>query len=191
MGITLRHRRAEGRVQGYEICLVSFRGASGLIVAEAGKHKSITKTMTNNSQFSLANRKQLADMLSDKYEGLRYKAKQRFNRRRTELYDSFLKELAKGKGALVVYQKIDDAKDRIEELKTELSGLGFKVGYNGDLELNNEGTSLHDKTLDARVEKEIGTVDDIDARFDSTQVAMMTVASLEDAEKLMKSVSDI
>jgi hypothetical protein len=45
--------------------------------------------------------------------------------------------------------------------------------------------------IDERVKKDIGTVEDIKARFDSVQVAMMTVSTLEDAEKLLKSVSEI
>jgi C-terminal processing protease CtpA/Prc len=160
-------------------------------VAEAGERSDLTIKSMTTSQFSLANRKQLADMLGHKYEGLRQKAKEKFSSRRDELRASYIKELAKGKGALTVYQRIDDAKDRIEELELELAGLGFKVDYNGDLELNGEGVSLYDKTIGARVEKEIGTMDDIDSRFDSAQIAMMTVASLEDADKLLKSVSSI
>ena len=48
-----------------------------------------------------------------------------------------------------------------------------------------------DKIIDDRIEKQIGTVRAIDDRFDSAQVAMMTVATLEDAEKLLKSVSEV
>ena len=68
--------------------------------------------------------------------------------------------------------------------------LGFELRY-GDLRFTDEGSKRLTKTIDKRVEKELGTSDAIDARFDSAQIAMMTVASLEDAEKLLKSVSEI
>jgi hypothetical protein len=161
-------------------------------VARAGNgENNHINTMTTNSQFSLANRKQLADLLANKYEGLRYNAKQRFGKKRDELRASFIKELAEKKGALTVYRKIEAAKDQIQDLESELAGLGFDLNYSGHLELSRDGVNLHSKTIDARVAKEIGTLDSIDARFDSAQLAMMTVASLEDAEKLLKSVSEI
>ena len=70
------------------------------------------------------------------------------------------------------------------------SKLGFQENQ-GDLYTNGNAGNVLRKSIEARVDKELGTSDDIDARFDSTQIAMMTVASLEDADKLLKSVSSI
>src|ERR1035441_10790675 len=57
----------------------------GIIIAEAGGRQHNTKIM-NTNQFSLANRKQLADMLADKYDSLRSKA----DRKSTRLNSSHL-----------------------------------------------------------------------------------------------------
>jgi len=148
------------------------------------------KIMTNNSQFSLANRKHLADLLADKYDSLRYKARQSFNRKAEALRTAIIGELAEKKGALGVVRKIEVAQESIKDLTAELSELGFEL-YSGDLRLRDRGSNPFNKIIATRVEKEIGSEDDINARFDSAQLAMMTIASLEDAQKLLKSVSEI
>lgn len=158
---------------------------------EAGDGAQIhTKTM-KDSNLSLASRKQLADLLNDRYDGIRSRAKQRYRIRRDNLHDSLIKQLAEKKGAYAIYEKIVDAQDEVKKLKASLGGLGFTISHANDISLNDNGTFLHGETIDARIEKEIGTQDDIDARFESTQLALMTVATLEDAEKLLKAVSEI
>ena len=146
--------------------------------------------MKTDSNFSLANRKQLADMLSNGYGSLRDRTKDRFHDKRRALYNSFLKELAEKKGASKLIGQIEAAESKITELQADLQLLGFEFD-DGDLTLRGGDHNPLDKTLDDRVEKEIGSVRAIDARFDSAQIAMMTVATLEDAEKLLKSVSSI
>lgn len=146
--------------------------------------------MDKTSQFSLANRKQLADLLTDKYEGLRYKAKQNFRRKRDELRDALIEEYAEKKGATPAVKQIEAAQRKIHELTSELSQLGFEVCGSG-LRLCDEYRNPLENTIRERLKKDIGTEDDIDARFDSAQLAMMTVATLEDAEKLLKSVSEV
>jgi hypothetical protein len=144
----------------------------------------------NTSQFSLANRKQLADVLSDKYEGLRYKAKQKFDQKAKTLRRSIIEEFAEKRGAQAVVRQIEAGQKKLRELSVELENLGFDLTY-GDLRLHDQRSNPLDDIIDKRVEKEIGSNADIDARFDSAQLAMMTVASLEDADKLLKSVSSI
>lgn len=161
-----------------------------IIVAEAGERQNkSTKEMTN-SQFSLANRKQLADLLADKYDSLRSKAKSKLREKRQRVYQSLVNEYAEKKGALKIVEQIKVARQRIADLEDELHKLGFEERYGSLSTFGTAGSSL-DTSINARVDKELGTSDDIDARFDSTQIAMMTVASLEDAEKLLKSVSEI
>ena len=88
-------------------------------------------------------------------------------------------------------EQVKIARDKYKELEVALTKLGFDLGSDDSVTLAyNEGRKLREK-IDARVEKELGTSADIDARFDSTQLAMMTVASLQDAEKLLKSVTTI
>jgi hypothetical protein len=163
----------------------------GFHVARAGNENKLTITHMHNSQFSLANRKQLADMLGSKDGGLRHQAKIRFNEKHRTLRLSFLEEYAEKKGALKLVGQIDTAEKRIEEWKAELSILGFRLDYDDELLLVGGSRNPLDKIIDDRLDKELGTSLDIDARFDSAQIAMMTVASLEDAEKLLKSVSEI
>jgi hypothetical protein len=161
-----------------------------VIVAEAGERETLTTTTMNTNQFSLANRKQLADLLADKYDGLRSKAKHKLREKRQVHYAKVLDELAEKKGALKFVEQITVAREKISDLEAELLKLGFQENR-GDLSTHGDaGYALH-RSIEARVDKELGTLDAIDARFDSAQIAMMTVASLEDAEKLLKSVSEI
>lgn len=142
------------------------------------------------SDFSLANRKQLADLLGDKYEGLRYKAKQKLHERAAKLRKSLIVEHAEKKGATSIVKQIDVMENRIKELTLELKQLGFEMCY-GDLRLFEESSNPLDDIIDGKVKKDIGVESDIDARFDSAQIAMMTVTSLSDAEKLLRSVSEV
>jgi hypothetical protein len=189
MGIASNRCLTEG---SFEAARASRRSEVGIgvAVAEAGIAVNM-KTMDNKNQFSLANRKQLADVLGTKEGGLRSRAKGRFHERRRSLYESFLNEHAERKGAGRLLKEIQAAKERIEEWEAELSTLGFDLDYSGELELQSGSRNPIDKLIYDRIEKEIGVSEDIDARFDSAQIAMMTIASLEDAEKLLKSVSEI
>jgi hypothetical protein len=146
--------------------------------------------MKNTTQFSLANRKQLADMLGNNYDGLRYRTKQKFRIKAQALKDAFIKEYAEKKGATKAVGQIEAAMSKVDELKAELLALGFDYD-DGGLSLRDESSNPLDKIIDGRVTKEIGSEDAIEARFDSAQIAMMTVATLEDADKLLKSVSSI
>jgi hypothetical protein len=147
--------------------------------------------MSNTSPFSLANRKQFADMLADRPNSLRQRARERFNAKRHELYESLLREYADKKGAPTIMRQIVSAKEEIELLKSGLNRLGFDLDYEDDLRLHGGSSNPIDKLIDKRIEKELGVYADIDARFDSVAMAMMTVATLEDAQKLLKSVSDV
>jgi hypothetical protein len=162
----------------------------GVIVTEAGERSNQSKTMKTDSNLSLANRKQLADLLGTQYNGLRQKAKDRYYERSNDLRNSLVDEIAEKKGALKLGVQIRVGELAIDELKEELSALGFLYD-DGDVRLETRRSNLLNKTVDERVKKELGSPDDIDARFDSSQIAMMTVATLEDAEKLLKSVSSI
>lgn len=144
----------------------------------------------NTNQFSLANRKQLADMLKDKPDGLRHRAKTRFAAKVEALKTSLVKEYAEKKGASSIVKQLEAGRAKVEELETALQALGFELSC-GELRLYDRYSNPLDDLIDARVERELGSCADIDARFDSAQIAMMTVATLEDADKLLKSVSAI
>lgn len=144
----------------------------------------------NTSPFSLANRKQLADLLKDSYEGLRHKTKQKWNTKAEGLRKSMIEEYAEKKGALPLLRQIEANHKKIEELELEIQQLGFEWSCRR-LGLHGGSSNPLDDIIDARIEKEIGSRDAIDARFDSAQIAMMTIATLEDADKLLKSVSEL
>jgi hypothetical protein len=164
-----------------------------IIVAEAGESQNNNKTM-NTNQFSLANRKQPADMLGRNYDSLRSKAKDTLRDKREALLESLIKEHAEKKGAFKALALIKAARAKLKEQERELSQLGFSFYDDDDDDVRraggDAGRTLR-KLIEAQIDKELGTSNDIDARFDSIQVAMMTVASLEDADKILKSVSTI
>lgn len=161
-----------------------------IIVAEAGERPNQNKTMTTNPQLSLANRKELADMLADKYESLRSKAKSKFHDTRNALRESLIREYAEKNGAMKLIAQIEVSRAKNQELEDELSTLGFETDHTG-VALSRGSRNPLGKIIDERIKKDIGCVEDIDARFDSAQLAMMTVASLQDAEKLLKSVTSV
>jgi hypothetical protein len=172
-------------------CLRRFSGGIEITATDVGGRSTITtKTMTNGNQFTLANRKQIADMLGSNYGSLREKVKDRFRGKAHTLYNAFLNEYAEKKGALAVVAKLDAAKNKLQELRAELSLLGFELDNSG-LALAGGSSNPLDKIIDQRVAEKIGTIYDLDARFDSAQVAVMTAATLEDADKLVRSVSEV
>ena len=187
-GITISHRVRRDILEAARIHSRRFV-TRAITVAKTGERPNNTKTM-NTSQFSLANRKQLADVLSDKYDSLRSKAKSKLREKHQALFNKLLNESAEKKGALKFVEQITVAREKISGLEDELRKLGFQENH-GDLYTTGDAGNALRKSIEARVDKELGTSDDIDARFDSVQIAMMTVASLEDADKLLKSVSTI
>lgn len=145
--------------------------------------------MNNNQQFSLANRKNFIDLLADKPNSLRQRAKDRFRTKRHKLYDSYFHESAEKKGALKIADQITVTTRKLHELNAELKQLGFRFDYDDHLVIDDEDANPIEKLIDQRIEKEIGVSEDIDARFDSASTAIMTVDTLEEAQKLLKSVS--
>jgi len=130
-------------------------------------------------------------MLDDRYEGLRYKAKQRFRHKGDDLREALILEYAEKKGAAKLVSQIDIAREKIRQLSVDINQLGFDYDSDGDLTLCGGSSNPLDQIIDQRIEKELGTCDAIDARFESAQLAMLTVPTLDDAEKLLKSVSEI
>jgi large subunit ribosomal protein L29 len=96
--------------------------------------------------------------------------------------------LAEKKGAAKLAGQIEIAHTKIKELEAELSALDFVID-DDDFTLSVVSSRPLDKIISDRIEKELGTDDGIEARFTSAQIEMMTVASLEDAERILNSVS--
>ena len=156
----------------------------GMPSAEMGV-RPITITMNKETQFSLANRKQLADMLKP-YSELRSNARVRWQEKKRIIVDAFVEEAAEKSGADKLVGHITVAEKHLKELREKLEALGFGLGSDG-LFIHDDATAL-DAALDKRVAKEIGQSGEIDRLFDDAQLTMMTVGSLEEARSLLKSL---
>lgn len=143
---------------------------------------------------TVANRKQLTDFVGNgDYNSLRSRTKNKLNEKRDALRESLVVKFAKEKGAFQALAHIKGARKKLKEQEDALTDLGFLFYDDDDNDVRlvgDAGQSLRN-LIDAEVDKELGTVNDLIARFDDVQLAMMTVASLEEADKLLKSVSSI
>ena len=150
--------------------------------------------MNTNSQLTVANRKQLTDFVGNSdYNSLRSRMKNKLNEKRDALRESLVVKFAKEKGAFKALALIKGARKKLKEQEDALTEIGF-VFYDdddNDVRLVGDAGNILRNLIDAEVDKELGTVNDLIARFDDVQLAMMTVASLEEADKLLKSVSSI
>jgi len=164
-------------------------------VAKAGERQTKTTiTMNTNTQLTVANRKQLTDFVGNgDYNSLRSRTKNKLNEKRDALRESLVVKFAKEKGAFQALAHIKGARKKLKEQEDALTDLGFLFYDDDDNDVRlvgDAGQSLRN-LIDAEVDKELGTVNDLIARFDDVQLAMMTVASLEEVDKLLKSVSSI
>jgi gamma-glutamyl phosphate reductase len=141
--------------------------------------------MNKETQFSLANRKQLADMLKP-YSELRSNARKRWQQKREIIVNAFTNEAAEKNGAAKLVPHINAADKHLKELRANLEALGFGLGSDG-LFIHDDATAL-DAALGKRITKEIGQSEEIDRLFDEAQLAMMTASNLEEARKLLQSL---
>jgi hypothetical protein len=162
-----------------------------IIANGAGKRQQIiTKSMNQTSNLSLANRKQLTDLLADKYEGLRYKAKQRYNQQAEILRRQFINEYAKKEEAGTLLKDITTLQAQLDSKQALLRVKGLEVRA-GAFQLHSDAPDSVDELLDKQVEEKIGTRGDIDTRFDDAQVRMMTIGTLEEARKLIETLMNV
>jgi hypothetical protein len=105
--------------------------------------------MKTDSNLSLANRKQHADMLGNDYHGLRSRMKDKFREKRKELVDSLEMDFAEKKGALKVVVQINGIREKIKEQEEELALLGFELQNDGDLYLTGDAGRALRKTIAA------------------------------------------
>jgi hypothetical protein len=139
--------------------------------------------MNKETQFTLANRKQLADTLN-RYSELRSRARTKWQEKRRKIVDRFVGEIAKKSGAEKLVPSITAAEKNVKELRAKLEGLGFSLGSDG-LFIHENADSLDEK-LDETIEKEIGGANAVDERFDEAQVELLTAADLEEARTIIK-----
>jgi hypothetical protein len=145
--------------------------------------------MKDNSQLTLANRKQLADMLADKYESLRYRTKANFRQKVHDLRNRLINEMADKHGVTKLKEELADVQSEASQLEMHIMDKGFRIS-DGELDFSVRGTALH-HSVEKQIEKELGTTEAIDARFDSAMIAIMTVPTLADAEKIMQSLQNM
>jgi hypothetical protein len=172
--------------------LAPFCDGGKITVAETReKPKQINHntTMDKASAFSLANRKQLADLLNP-YNSLRQNAHERYRAKYREVEQLLLHDYLEEKVGSQLLAEIIDAQQELDVQKEKISALGLDLDGEG-LSINYGLPASAKEAIEQQVERRIGKRRDIDARFDSVQLAMMTIATLEDAEKLLKSVSEL
>jgi hypothetical protein len=142
----------------------------------------------NNSQLSLANRKQLTDLLKSGYGGtLRQKAKDKYSEKYSHLERAFLDTYAEQKGAKKLLAQILTMESELLSLQQILNTSGFEV-RRGILALADNAPDSLKEAIESDIAKSIGTRGDIDDKFDAAQITMMTIGSLEEAQKLLKSL---
>ncbi len=189
MGITISHRVRT------EICEVArFNSRRFLMerratVAEAGERINNTKSMNTPSTLSLAYRKQLADLLK-KYGTLREKANTVYQSKYSEVEQSLLNDYAEEKLGAQLMSEIAAMQVEVDSLKESLSTIGLELeGKTLTIAWSSPG-SLSQR-FQEQIERQIGKRSDIEARFENAYLAMMTVPALEDAKKILDSVSDL
>ena len=143
--------------------------------------------MNTQSNLSLANRKQLADIVGDNYNGLRSKAKHQYSERAEMLRNQFVSEYAKKEGAAAMLKEISTLQAQLDAKQTLLRAKGLCV-LRGEFRLHDDAPDSVEELINKQVEEKIGTRGDIDKRFDSAQVKLLTIGTLEDARTLIESL---
>ena len=113
----------------------------------------------NTNQFSLANRKQLAEVLGNQYDGPRRRAVQKFRLQREDLQKTLVKEYAEKRGVAKLVSLLEIAQQKCEDLRGDISKANFCVHSDGTIDVVSH--SALDKIIDDRIEKEIGSADAI------------------------------
>jgi len=142
--------------------------------------------MSNTSQFSLANRRQLVDYLASNYSGLRQKVKRDWQLKHDNLFNQLSDQYAEETGARKICDTLDNLNRQVRVLADKLNTLGFDYEA-GLLSISNGRNSLR-KTIEQDIEKQIGDLNDIDYEFDKAQTEMQTVPTLQDADKILKAL---
>ena len=145
--------------------------------------------MNTPSTLSLAYRKQLADLLK-KYGTLREKANTVYQSKYCEVEQSLLNDYAEEKLGAQLMSEIAAMQVEVDSLKESLSTIGLELeGKTLTIAWSSPG-SLSQR-FQEQIERQIGKRGDIEARFENAYLAMMTVPALEDAKKILDSVSDL
>ena len=189
MGITISHRVRTDICEAARFNSRRFLMERSATVAEAGERINNTKSMNTPSTLSLAYRKQLADLLK-KYGALREKANTVYQSKYGEVEQSLLNDYAEEKLGAQLMSEIAAVQVELDSLKESLSTIGLELeGKTLTIAWSSPG-SLSQR-FQEQIERQIGKRGDIEARFENAYLAMMTVPALEDAKKILDSVSDL
>jgi len=190
MGIYDMPPRAEGHsIEVASESLRRFLIVGRITVAKAGKRTTLTTiTMNNTSTFSSANRKQLADLLK-KYGTMRDRAYDNYHSKYQDIQQSVLSDYAEEQKGVQLVSEIAAAQEELDSLKESLSGIGLELDGKA-LSISWSAPKSLNERIEQQIERSIGKKSDIDTRFDKAQVAILTASTLEDAQQIMKSVSD-
>ncbi len=189
MGITISHRVRKDICEAARVNSRRFLMERSATVAVAGERINNTKSMNTPSTLSLAYRKQLADLLK-KYGALREKANTVYQSKYSEVEQSLLNDYVEEKLGTQLMSEIAEMQVELDSLKASLSTIGLElegkiltIGWSSPVSLS--------QRFREQIERQIGKRSDIEARFENAHLAMMTVPALEDAKKILDSVSDL
>ena len=158
-------------------------------VAEAGKRSINNQTMNTTSTLSLTYRKQLADLLK-KYGPLHDKAEASYQSKYRDVEQSVLSDYVEEKMGSQLVSEIAAAQAELDSFKESLSTIGVEIN-DGSLEIGWTAPDSLKKRIRDLVERQIGRKSDLEARFESARFAVLTVPTLEDAKKVLDSVSEL
>lgn len=142
---------------------------------------------TKSANLSLANRKQLADMLGSGTNSLRQRAKSAYANRHRIVRQHCIDEYAKEQKVGPLLAEIEEIKAKLDARETVLAAKGLEID-DGKFDTNYRTPDSVKEFIENGVHAKIGTEGDIDKRFDEAQVKLMTIGTLDEARELIESL---
>lgn len=188
MGITVATAWRSGKCEAARTNVRRSRAGKCATAAAAGeRQRTINKTMKTETNLSLANRKQLADMLSSKDGSLRKRALQSHSDKQDLLKVQAIEEYARKEGIAEMLAEITDLEARLETQRALVNSKGLRV-EDGRFDTYYGTPTSVANIIAAQIDAKIGSRADIERLFDDAQVKLMTIGTLDEARALIESL---
>jgi hypothetical protein len=159
--------------------------------------------MKEGTQLTQPQRKALVDMLGMGYSDVIWsRARSKYEEIRSDLFDSFIREAAEKNQSTqdiiatifrlkAAERKVEtilqNAKVDLAEAQGKLKAFGFRLSDGGNLSLSSDCPDALKQSIDKRVDKELGTREQVlEIPFEIARLKLLTVATSEEAEKLVE-----
>lgn len=126
-------------------------------------------------------------MLGHGPSSLRQRAKNAYSERHQIVRQHFIDEYAKEQKVGPLLAEIDELKAKLDARETILASKGLEID-DGKFDTNYRTPDSVTELIEKNVRGQIGTVGNIDKRFDDAQVALMTIGTLDEARQLIESL---